>query len=115
MSNKSHRGSIWLGIAIGIGLTVIMILFLLSIAGTFPSGQGVVLFGLRIGPGEGPVTAIFLIGAAQLLWMLPAGLAFGVRKKWETVKGLVIFAAIIALLNAACFGLMFSGGGRLKG
>ena len=114
MSNASQRGSIWLGIAIGIGLTVIMILFLILALGTFPA-QGVTLFGLRIGPGEGPVTAIFFIGATQLLWMLPVGLVFGVGKKWETVKGLLIFAAIVALLNAACWGLVLSGGSQLKG
>ena len=92
-----------------------MLLFLFWAADTFPSVPGPTLFGQPVGPGELSVAAFFFVGVAQLLWMVPVGVAFAAQKRWETVKGLVIFAAIVFLLNAACWGLLFSGGSRMKG
>ncbi|SFE80226.1 hypothetical protein SAMN05216378_4122 [Paenibacillus catalpae] len=49
----------------------------------------------------------FLIGIAQIVYLLPAILIF--NKKTGIVQGLLIGAGITFLVNAACFGLLVSG------
>jgi hypothetical protein len=47
-----------------------------------------------------------VIGAAQLAYMVPAiGIAFSTGHR-RFAKGLVLATAIVALLNAACWGLV---------
>jgi len=48
------------------------------------------------------------IGIVQLLWMLPAWRIYRRRGQEETAKGILIVAGVVFLLNASCWGLMFS-------
>jgi hypothetical protein len=48
------------------------------------------------------------IGAAQLLWVIPAVAYFRKRNEPETAKGIIIVAGIVALLNASCWGIFAS-------
>lgn len=53
------------------------------------------------------ILSVLFIGVSQLVYMIPAiVIAFGKGKK-QTAKGLIIGAAIVFLLNAACTGLIF--------
>ena len=53
--------------------------------------------------------AVFFIGLSQLLYMIPVFVWVLVKQKEpELAKGLAIGAAITFLLNAACFGIVFS-------
>ncbi|WP_419871196.1 hypothetical protein [Candidatus Pristimantibacillus sp. PTI5] len=51
--------------------------------------------------------AFFLIGIAQIIYLLPALLIF--HKKSGIVQGLLLGAGITFLLNATCFGLVLTG------
>jgi hypothetical protein len=52
------------------------------------------------------VIGVFFIGILQLAWILP--IFFYLRRKGqtETSKGILVIAGIVALLNAACWGLV---------
>ncbi|MEO5924121.1 MAG: hypothetical protein ABIR70_09860 [Bryobacteraceae bacterium] len=80
-------------------------------------GLGIMAFGLGLTVigfllGFAPSTAewlfipLFYIGAAQLVWIVPMVLRFRSRGETETVKGIVIIAAVVAILNASCWGLL---------
>ncbi len=79
--HKSHASQVWLGIAIGT-ILIVLLAFLLLIA---PVGY-------------------FAIGLVQLIFIIPAIIYW--RKNTGIVQGLLIIAAITFLLNAACFGLV---------
>jgi hypothetical protein len=49
---------------------------------------------------------LFFVGITQLLWIVPMVLQFRRKGQPETAKGLVIVAALVALLNASCWGLL---------
>jgi len=73
-------------------------------------GLGILLgFGLQIlaMPLMGRTPALMFIGAAQLIYMIPAILFANARGLHRLKKGLIIAASIVALLNAACWGLIF--------
>jgi hypothetical protein len=57
--------------------------------------------------GVGFVT-LFGIGLAQLIWMIPAWRRYRSRGETETVKGLMIIAGLVFLLNATCWGALAS-------
>jgi hypothetical protein len=42
---------------------------------------------------------LMVIGVVQILWMLPAVLALALMKRFQTMKGLLIVAGIVFLLN----------------
>ena len=50
--------------------------------------------------------AYFLIGVAQLIYVIPALIYF--RKRTGIMQGIIIVAVLTFLLNAACFGIVFS-------
>ena len=53
--------------------------------------------------------SILFIGVSQLFYMIPAiMIAFGKGKK-HLAKGLIMGAAMVFLLNAACAGIFFAG------
>lgn len=50
--------------------------------------------------------ALVAIGVVQLAWVIPAVIIFNRRGETETAKGVKIFAGIVALLNATCWGIL---------
>jgi hypothetical protein len=73
---------------------------------------------LAILPGEMALVALvppFGIGLVQLLWIVPMVLKYRKTGRTETAKGVIIAASIIFMLNAACWGLLATGGFRFAG
>ena len=69
-------------------------------------------------PGHWPnlwLLILFGIGAAQVVWIVPAALWYRKRGERETVKGILIAAGIVFLLNASCWGMNMSGRWRVAG
>jgi len=58
---------------------------------------------------------LFGIGVAQIAWMLPLVLYYRKHGERETVKGDLIAAGIVLLLNASCWGLVTSGKWKIAG
>jgi hypothetical protein len=48
-----------------------------------------------------------LWGLTQFVYQIPAGIHFRKRGEPDTVKGIMVAAAVSFLLNAACWGLFF--------
>lgn len=48
---------------------------------------------------------LILPGVVQFVWILPAGAYFWRIGQRETVKGLLVYAGCLGLLNATCFAL----------
>jgi len=76
-------------------------------------GKGVLL-GLAISLGAAIVSAPLVvpalgIGLIQLAWVIPMVLSYRRKGETETAKGLIIQAAIVAFLNAACWGIVIVG------
>jgi hypothetical protein len=96
---SDDQGSFGRGVLAGLALTVGGMVVVLPIMGGALSmvhgtfGGWVLLMG---------------IGIVQLLWMLPAWLIYRRRGQAETSKGILIIAVLVFLLNASCWGLMFS-------
>jgi hypothetical protein len=91
-----QKGSLWPGF----GLSILLHLFQIPIA----------IFILIFFKGEDQMFVIFppmFIGVSQLIYMVPAIIIFAVKKKAHIVKGLLIGASIVFLLNAACTGLFY--------
>ena len=97
----SNRGSLWKGIGLGVALTALM-LGVMFVPLTIPS------------LGEGTLAPLLFIGVAQILWMGPLAAAFATNQP-ETAKGVIIVAAVVALLNAACWGAVMTGNLHLTG
>ena len=83
-----------------------------------PRGNSVLL-GFVAGILLQPLAAVFLlggtplivfIGVTQLLYIGPAIVIASRTGRSRLRKGLIIAAAVVALLNAACLGLVVSGG-----
>jgi hypothetical protein len=72
------------------------IIAFLAAARLLPSSLGIV-----------PVVAVFGVGIVQLIYLVPLGLYFQSKGKYEWVKGLAIGGLLTALLNGACFGGVF--------
>jgi hypothetical protein len=89
-------GTLWKGLGIGVVLTAAGLL-----AGWFAVPARLVV--------------IFAIGLAQLLWMLPACLYFRARGERETIKGLLIIAGLVFLLNASCWGIVLGNKFKIGG
>ncbi len=73
-------------------------------------GKGV-LIGLAIALGVGIAGAALVIpalgiGLFQLIWVIPMVRSYRKKGETETAKGLVIQAAIVGFLNAACWGVV---------
>ena len=86
------RGNVGIGLLIGLLATIVGLILcaVLSVA----RGAGVVLY---LG-----------IGVGQALWMVPVCLHFKSRGEIETVKGVLIVAGLVFLLNATCWGVLMS-------
>jgi hypothetical protein len=80
---RQNSGNVW----IGVGLAFLLVPLTLVI----PPG-------------------IILIGVTEWIYLLP--LVFWFKKKGRTgiVQGLLIGGGVLALLNAACFGILFGSG-----
>jgi len=91
-AGQPNRGSVKTGVAVGITLNVV--------------GGGLTFVIGNVSNNLLFVFVFFLIGATQLLWILPACIVFWMKRQPETVKGLAIMAGIVMLLNAACFGTL---------
>lgn len=61
-----------------------------------------------------PILAIG-IAIVQLVYIIPAVLHYRSENEHNTVKGLWIAAAVVALLNATCWALVLGGGMKLGG
>jgi hypothetical protein len=55
-----------------------------------------------------PMFSLLFIGVSQLIYMIPAIIIAGVKGKSHIMKGLIIGASVVFLLNAACTGLFFA-------
>jgi hypothetical protein len=91
------QGNAWLGF----GLSLLLHLFQIPIA---------ILILIIYNKGEEQMYVIFppmFIGVSQLIYQVPAIIIAAVYKKYHLVKGLLIGAAIVFLLNAACTGLFY--------
>jgi hypothetical protein len=84
---------------------VLGILFMMLVGGiiAFLAATGLLLPSLGIVP----VVSVFGVGIVQLLYLVPLGLYFQSKGKYEWVKGLAIGGLLVALLNGACFGGVF--------
>jgi hypothetical protein len=83
------------------------------LAGTGSVGKGV-LIGLAIALGVGIMGIPLVIpplgiGLIQLIWVIPMVRSYRKKGETETAKGMVIQAAIIGFLNAACWGVVIVG------
>jgi hypothetical protein len=58
---------------------------------------------------------LFLPGATQLLWVVPLSIWAGVTGRASTLRGILITAGLVFLLNAACWGgmLVLMGAGSM--
>jgi len=92
-----NGGSIWLGILIGIGVSVGG---LLASVALMAGGGAFLLMGF---------------GLTQLLWVIPLYLYFASQGQKETGKGILIVAGLVCLLNASCWGYFMSGRVRIGG
>ena len=54
-----------------------------------------------------PIFSFFFIGVSQLIYMIPAIVIAFAKGKKQLAKGLIIGAAVVFLLNAACTGMVF--------
>ena len=86
------EGSAWAGFGLS------LLLHLLQI----PIGMVLSLFDAELF-----MFSLLFIGLSQLLYMIPAMVIVGIKGKPHLVKGLIIGASIVCLLNAACTGLVF--------
>jgi hypothetical protein len=90
MERKSE-GSIWAGFglaaAVNVGAMIVGALTVTIVVGIF------ILMG---------------IGLVQVAWIVPMALRFRASGRRETMKGVIIAAAITFLLNAGCWGLVAS-------
>jgi hypothetical protein len=86
------EGSVWAGFGLS------LLLHLLQI----PIGIVLALF-----ESELFMFSILFIGVSQLIYMIPAFVIAASKGKPHLVKGLIIGASIVFLLNAACTGVIF--------
>ena len=93
MSEPVNRGRVGRGLARAFGSLAV------AAAAAF-SLQGVLPFSL----GELALGSLAIVGVTQLIWIVPIIVHFRKRNEPETVKGVMIGAGIVALLNAACWG-----------
>lgn len=105
-STQPHRGSVWKGIVIGIALTAAV----LSLTGG--------LYSIQTRPGVLDAVwfvVLFYVGGVQVLWMLPAALAFRAKQQNPTAQGILIATVIVFLLNAVPLILIMTRAIRLPG
>ena len=95
-----HGSSASSGMAIGFILNVAMLLLLML--------AGLRLLSLAPELSDILFSALSAVGVAQLLYMAPLYLYFRKTGRNETAKGLIIIASITALVNAACWGLVYN-------
>ncbi len=91
------------GIGIGVllhsfQLVIMMVIF--GIAANMPGKSGEAM-------GYYAIAAPFVMGATQLIYMLPAILIYRHRGRPDVAKGIAIVTAVTFLLNASCFGLLW--------
>jgi hypothetical protein len=91
-----NLGSVGKGVGISMGLTIaaLVVIGLLSIAGARAQFGGVFVL-------------IFGIGIVQAAWIIPLWVHYDKVGESETAKGILITAALIFLLNAGCWGLVW--------
>jgi hypothetical protein len=96
--DRGNLGSVAVGVGMGVAFTVMGVGLGIILASAF--SRLVMLVG---------------IGIVQLLWMLPAWLIYRRRGQTETAKGILITAGVVFLLNASCWGLVFSSKFKIGG
>jgi len=87
-----EEGGIGRGIAIGVLLTLAGLIAIWALVVMSRSAAGIIF--------------LFGIGVTQLVWVVPAVLYFQKDGQKETVKGILIVAALTFLLNASCWGVI---------
>ena len=96
---SAERGSFRTGILIGLTVTAVAIALLVFWASLARTSTGAWTY-------ESPATAALLfIGVSQVVWMLPVNLFLLIKKKSQTMKGVLTVAAVLFALNAL---LLFS-------
>ena len=88
----------------GLGLLMQLLQFPLNLVFQGGRGDGFIL----------PVP-VFVIGLSQLFYIVPLVIYLQKKDRQDMAKGVMIAAALIALLNATCFGVLMFGGIRIAG
>jgi len=85
-------------VARGVGLAIVLYAAHVAVAMVFAAVAG--------GPGAGLVglASLLYVGVVQVVYMGPAIAITYSRGRMDLVKGLCIAGAVVALLNAACWG-----------
>lgn len=107
MNKKLATGiRVFLGFLLGTVLNVVVIMagFLLS-----------ALIPLHSRSGEIWLYALVFIGGVQLIWQLPLILLLRWKGHKALALGVILLAALVALLNATCWGLLQAGKIRIGG
>lgn len=98
MSNRNHD----LGILVG-ALSILCINFLLFILLSIYLSKNTYLSQSNFG-----AAFIFGISVYQLIYVVPAIIWLKQRQRWGTMKGVIIAAAVTALLMGPCFVLFLA-------
>ena len=63
---------------------------------------------LTDGDVTGAATILLFLGGIQVVYVVPAAIVCSTKRKYRTLKGLLIGAGITFLVNAACAGIVLS-------
>lgn len=92
MARRNEFLGIILGILLLIGLNILIpAIVVWSNGGILFSSASVAFF------------AVFGIGIFQLIYVIPLAIILSRRRSWGTMKGLIIGACLVALLNGGCW------------
>lgn len=98
---RTGFNQLWVGLGLSIPLHIILMplsiffwsaMFCIAQVGDLCAGGG--------------IYAIMVVGVTQLTYMLPAIIITWLTGRIALMQGLIISAAIVILLNAACWGLI---------
>lgn len=109
-SNPGHtmfdeRDSVAWGFFVWLGITIV-VYFVLFAIGVVMSRMNPPIPGRVSGVA---LTLFFQPGLWQLLYVIPLVFAYRRQKRFQTAKGLVIFASALFILDALCLGALYRG------
>lgn len=93
ITQPKSGGSVWLGFGMAAGINI----------------AAVIVGGLTLTMGVG-LFILLGIGLVQAAWIIPMVESFRKSGQRETMKGIIVAAALTFLLNAGCWGLVATTG-----
>jgi hypothetical protein len=90
------RSEVWEGLLFALGATIVFVAAVLAIASVSPALNGIA------------AEALFACGVSQLIYIVPLVVALRHFDRFKAAKGVIIFAALVFLLNATCWGIVMS-------